>query len=733
MGTPAVYPGAEFRKSSSFSTEGRGYNKVIRSDRRNEAPEGRMAMSRTPFRSGAGAVAVLLLCLGALAGCGDSNAGKAESVDTLAGAPGGAGFFDGTGLLVRFSSPAGVAAVGADLFVADTANHVIRRIDTATGAVTTLAGKFGVPGSADDPEGNGSLARFRSPAGIVAVGATLFVSDTGNHTIRRIVSTSGAVTTLAGDPGSAGAVDNAAGPGGVRFSSPRGIASDLGGAALFVADTGSNKIRRVTLAGAATTYAGSGSPGAVDNVGSSASFSSPEGVAVVGSDVYVADTGNHTIRKIVPAGAVGDVTTFAGAAGIPGFADNVSGPLARFFSPASLAAIGTDLYVADTGNHVIRKIDAAAFVTAFAGAAGTAGSADGSFAAARFHGPKGIGADGASLFVADTENHAVRRITAGGSVTTVAGNPPQAGTTDGTGAAARFLSPAGVAVIGDNVFVADTGNGTIRKIASGGGVTTLGGTAGTISSPAGIAAIGTTLYVCDNVNHTIVRIDAGGAVTVLAGSQGIPGSADGSGAAALFNAPRGIASDGANLYVADTGNHAIRQVTPAGTVTTVAGLAGNSGSADGSGSTARFLLPQGIAAVVAPLATTLYVADTGNHTVRRIGVSGGSGSGSVSTFAGTSGTAGFADGSGGGARFSSPAGIAAVGSVLYVADTGHHSIRKITGAGTVTTFVGDPEAATTRDGDAPQALLNAPAGIAGIEGTIFFTDGNENVVRKVLF
>src|SRR3972149_7035240 len=190
----------------------------------------------------------------------------------------------------------------------------------------------------------GGEARFHSPAEIAAIGITLYVCDTGNHTLRKIVSTSGVVTTLAGTPGTAGAADNVAGPGNVLFSSPREIATDLPGTTLFVADTGNHKIRKVVASnGATTTYAGSGVPGADNGVGTAASFSSPEGVASLGSDLYVADTGNHTIRKIAPSGAVGDVTTFAGAAADPDFVDNTTGLVARVFSPSSLPALGTAL------------------------------------------------------------------------------------------------------------------------------------------------------------------------------------------------------------------------------------------------------------------------------------------------------------------------------------------------------------------------------------------------------
>jgi len=672
------------------------------------------------------------------AGCGDVQVGNAKSVSALAGAPGGGGYFDGTPAdPVRFDSPSGVAVVGTDRYVADRDNHLIRRIDAA-GNVTTFAGRFGVPGSDD---GTGTTARFSSPTGITAAGNFLYVCDTGNHTIRKIVVSSGVVTTLAGIPGVSGSVDGTGSA--ARFSSPTGIAKDGAaiGTTLFVADTGNHIIRKVTDAGAVTTFAGlAGNSGPDDGVGGAARFSSPQGIALVGTSlVYVADTGNHTIRKIVVAGAVGDVTTLAGTAGTPGDADG-SGSAALFRSPAGMASDGNSLFVCDAGNHTVRNVTQSGVVTTLAGSARNAGFADGTGTAARFDGPAGIGTIGGGsslLYVADTGNHAVRRLTAGGVATTLAGNPPHAGRTDGIGSAARFSGPAGIAQIGDDLFVADPGNHTIRKIAPDGTVTTLAGLAGIpgdgdgtgsaarFRSPGGIASLGGDLYVADTENHTIRRIDPSGAVTTIAGSPGAAGSSDGTGAAARFRNPHGIVVLGGDLYVADTGNHTVRRVTPAGTVTALAGLAGTTGNADGTGTAARFDSPAGVAAI----GTALYVTDTGNHTVRKVATP----SGATTTFAGSAGQAGFADDQGTAARFSSPDGIAAVGSVLYVADRGNHAVRRIGTTRSVTTFVGSPGAATTRNGDASVALFNAPSGVAGTAGTLSVSDGRENVVRRVLF
>ena len=653
----------------------------------------------------------------ATSGCGDNNVGNAKSVAALAGAAGGPGFFDGSPSdPVRFHSPGGVAVTSTGIrFVADTENHVLRRID-ASGNVTTFAGKFGVSGTAD---GTGSNARFSRITAITAVGTFLFLCD--NNAVRS-VSPAGAVVTLAGLPGTAGSTDNPAGNANVRFYSPGGIASN-GATILFVADTGNHKIRWVnTVTGATTTVAGSGVSGFADNtLATAARFNSPEGVAFDGAALFVADTGNHAIRKVASPFSSGEVSTLAGA-GVPGFVDNTSGASVAFSSPRSLISVGNDLFVADTGNQVIRKVDTSnfGFTTTLAGFPQLPGFSDGTGSAARFNSPKGIAVqEGVPtlFYVADTGNHIIRQVTTvEGAVTTVAGNPPRTGTADGSGAAARFDGPAGVAVIGDNVFLADAGNHTIRKITAAGIVSTVAGLAGTSGSsdsplrfngPRGIAAVGTDLYVADTGNHTIRKITAAGTVSTFAG----------------FNGPMGIVAVGTDLYVADTGNHTIRKITAAGTVSTVAGLAGTSGATD---IPPRFQHPEGIAATGT---STLYVADTGNHSIRRIAIP----SGATDTFAGVSGTAGFTDGQGSAARFSSPAGIGAVDSVLYVADRGNHVVRRISTSRKVDTFAGDPGAATTINGDPSAARMNAPTGIAGVNGTLYFTDTNENVIRKILF
>ncbi|OFW28432.1 MAG: hypothetical protein A3G76_04800, partial [Acidobacteria bacterium RIFCSPLOWO2_12_FULL_65_11] len=328
-----------------------------------------------------------------------------------------------------------------------------------------------------------------------------------------------------------------------------------------------NSYAVLTLAGTA------GTPGSTDDTGSLARFSAPQGVAVDNAGtVYVADTGNHTIRKITPAGVA---TTFAGLAGSPGSTDE-TGSLARFSSPRGVTVDSTGtVYVADTGNHTIRKITAAGVVTTVAGSAGSPGSTDATGNAARFSSPNGVAVDSAGiLYVADTNNHTLRTITVAGVVSTVAGTALSPGSTDDTGSAAQFNFPTGIAV----------------------------GSTGVV-------------YVADQGGHTVRKMTTAGVVSTLAGTAGSPGSTDGTGSAARFSSPTSVAVDASgSAYVADSGNSTLRKITAAGVVTTVAGLAGSAGSADGTGTGARFNAPAGVAVDAAGV---VYVGDQGNHTIRK--------------------------------------------------------------------------------------------------------------------
>jgi len=321
--------------------------------------------------------------------------------------------------------------------------------------------------------------------------------------------------------------------------------------------------------GAVTTLAGSSSFGFADGTGSAARFNYPEGIAIDGSgNLYVADRGNHSIRKITSSGVV---TTLAGSSS-SGFADG-TGTAAQFREPTGTAVDGSgNVYVADRGNHSIRKITPSGAVTTLAGS-GTQGFADGTGIAAQFHSPTGIAVDGSgNVYVADRGNNRIRKITPSGVVTTLAGST--SGFADGTGTTAQFSAPAGIAIDGSgNLYVADQLNSLIRKITSSGVVTTLAGsgssgfadgtgTAAQFREPTGIAVDGSgNVYVADQLNQRIRKITPSGVVTTLAGSNSF-GFADGTGTAAIFDLPTGITIDGSgNLYVADQGNNRIRKIT----------------------------------------------------------------------------------------------------------------------------------------------------------------------------
>jgi sugar lactone lactonase YvrE len=676
----------------------------------------------------------------------------AGEVSTFAG--GEEGFADGVGSDARFASPSGISSDAAGkLYVSDWGNHRIRKI-TPAGEVSTLAG--GEEGFAD---GVGSDARFNGPNGIaIDAAGNLYVADAGNHRIREITP-AGEVSTLADSE--YGFADGIGGD--AKFHYPVGIASDAVGN-LYVTDSGSSRIRKITLAGEVSTFTG-GKYGF-----RRAAFRDPTGIAIdAAGNLYVADTENHRIRKITPAG---EVSTIAG--GEEGFADGV-GSDARFNKPRGIAADAAgNLYVADFGNDRIRKITPAGEVSTLAG--GERGFADGVGSDARFDHPFGIASDAAgNLYVADSRNHRIRKITPAGEVSTLAnsfgrdaifispsgiaidaaGNlyvtsiscidkiTPSGevstlagaggGFADGIGSDARFRYPKGIASdVAGNLYVADSGNHRIRKlvfVTDPVMVSTLAGGEKDFADGVGsdakfrgpvdiaINAAGY-LYVADFGNHRIRKISPAGEVSTLAG--GGLGFADGIGSDAEFDSPSGIASDAAgNLYVADFGNHRIRKITPAGEVSTLAG--GEEGFADGVGSDARFRRPLGIEI---DAAGNLYVADFGNNRIRKITLSG-----EVSTLAG--GESGFADGIGSDARFSGPSGIEtdAAGN-LYVADIGNNHIRKITPAGEVSTLAGGEKGFT--DGIGNAARFYRPAGIASdAAGDLYVADTFNNRIRKI--
>lgn len=683
-------------------------------------------------------------------------------VSTFAGT-GAAGITTGARLSAQLAYPSGVAQDSlGNTFFADTANHRICMIG-ADGLVVRIAGT-GEFGKGDGP---GPTAAFAFPSALsVGPDDNVYVSDTLNHRIVRITRPAipGGVWTvgnLAGT-GEAGFVEGAGSV--ARFRFPYGLVLDASGN-IYVADALNHRIRKVTQQGAVSTYAGSGTQGLQDSVTPGlAKFDTPQGVVIAGGNLYVADSANHRIRKIVPNGAnAGEVSTFAGSS--EGFMD-ATGTGAQFDTPSAIAADGQgSLYVADEQNNRIRKIDALAGVSTVAGTGGD-GLVNGKSDIAQFHAPTGVAValDG-NLLVADTENHVLRR---------VAIKPlsvPSTAYTDSYGVQVKYeldvmalgLDP-GVTyyfrwksttngttqVLGQSFYLYDFP--TVETVAATAltpdaavlnstvdpkyGRTTVSfeystdpdllnpyevTTLAALSDASGVVtnAAGDT-FVADRLGNRILKITPAGVISTFAGS-GLPGFANGPGLAAKFEKPTGIAIDGTgNLYVADESSHRIRIITPSGDVSTFAG-SGIAGFAEGAAADAKFLYPSGVAV---DGDGNVYVADAGNHRIRKITA------GSVTTLSGN-GVAGLVNGVVGTAQFSNPQSVAvdSSGGVL-VADTGNHSIRVIA-AGNVTTLAGDGSEGFA-DGPGSAARFSSPRGVVeGAGGVVYVADTGNHRIREI--
>jgi sugar lactone lactonase YvrE len=653
----------------------------------------------------------------------DASAGGSFSVLSLvAGQPGGLGNVDATGSTARFTRPWYAADdARGHLYVSD--GDAVRRIDEASGAVTTLAGiAFSVGPTAGFVDGVGADARFNQPTGLVVDasqgGGTLYVSDAGNSAVRALDPATGAVTTIVhpADVGSGG-------PGAPRFT-PVGVALD-GAGNLYVADFGNipagvgtetgGAVYRVSLSGGGVTLLAGApvyGPARVDGTGAAARFRHLRGLAFDGQGgLYAAD--ECAVRRIDVSSAA--VTTLAAQA-----------CAARLYGLASDGA-GT-LYAADEASVILAVATATGTVRTIAGQSGTYGSADGVGAAATFSGPTGValGPDG-TLRIADTGNTTIRALaTATAAVTTLAGAPPAPGTVDGAGSSARFDAPQGATFDGTGtLYVVDWADDTVRAVdVASGAVRTLAGKAGVTGSADGTGSAATFyqptyaaydgsghLYVSDSGNFAVRRIDVATAAVTTVASGGF--------------VPEGVAMDGSgNLYVADSAFSTILRVDPKTGATSAFAGAHSRGCAtgDGVGVSAGFCGPQGL---VYDGSGNLYVTD--NQTVRRIELA----TAQVTTIAGSAGGAGTADGVGTAALFDGPSALAYDGAGhLFVADSFNATVRRIDVAtGVVTTAIGRAGQYGVVLGPIATARLNGPEGLAvGPGGALFVTDIDENVV-----
>ena len=614
------------------------------------------------------------------------------NISTVAGT-GTRGFSgDGGGATVaRLWSPSGVALDGSgNLYIADTSNYRVRKVDAMTGNISTVAGT-GTGGFGGDG-GAAASATLSFPYGVALDSSgNLYIADSFDNRIRRVDATTGNISTVAGTGTSSFSGDGGAAAS-ATLNSPRGVALDSSGN-LYIADGGNQRIRRVDAAtGNISTVAGTGTFGPIGDGGAatSASLSSPSGVALDGSgNLYIADALDFRIRRVDA--TTGNISTVAGTGG--GFGgDGGAATAARLWVPEGVALDGSgNLYIADTGNHRVRKVDTSGNIstTAGAGASGDGGAA----ASATLSNPHGVALDGAgNLYIADRLNHRVRRVDAAtGTISTAAGTGTSGFSGDGGAAASATLNfPYGVALDSSgNLYIAtgsrirkvDAATGTISTVAGTGTLGPVGdggaATSAWLSGPDGVALDGSgNLYIAEFSGHRIRRVDAAtGNISTVAGTGTAGSGGDGGAAAsATLNRPSGVALDGAgNLYIADRSNNRVRRVDAAtGIISTVAGT-GTSGFGGDGGAAASATLnrPSGVAL---DGAGNLYIADRSNNRIRKVDAA----TGDISTVAGWRATGFSGDGGAAtSATLSFPSGVAVDSSGnLYIADSFNHRIRR---------------------------------------------------------
>lgn len=512
---------------------------------------------------------------------------------------------------------------------------------------------------------------------------------------------------------------------------PAAVAIDAVGN-IYFAEWSTGRVRKIDRSGQVSTFAGSGLTGDSGDGGpaTSARFGRIEGLAVDNAgNIYIADADKNRIRRVGPSGTI---VTIAGTGKFGWDGDGGPAASATLTAMSGLAADRHgNLYIADTWADRIRRIDAAGTISTIAGTGEEGRGGDGGPAiAAQLNRPRGIAVDhGGNVYIADTQNHQVRRIDASGTITRLAGTGDDGDGGDGGPAIEALLSePLAVAIDrAGNVFIADTGNNLVRMVDPGGTITTVAGVRGrrtgadgevSITRPRALA-VGRSgnLYIADEWGGKILQLDNAGRVTVLVGL----GRRE-------IGFLRDVAMDASgNAYVILDGRHPVVKVDPSGLVTPFAGGGGPGFSGDGGPAVnARLLFPS---AVATDDDGNVYIADTANHRIRMVDAGG-----TISTIAGT-GTRGF---SGDGrpatsAEFNSPADVAAGSDgAIYVADRRNHRIRKIDSAGVVTTIAGNGQRGTIEAGvPAIQAPLQSPRGV-GVDsaGRVYIPDPRS---RRVYF
>ena len=672
-----------------------------------------------------------------------SDEGTSYTITTIAGS--GAEDDDGKLATEAFlTSPRGVAVDGhGNLYIADTENHRVRRIDAESGIIITIAGS-GEEGYGGD-EGPATEAKLNWPTGVaVDDSGNVYIADRNNERVRR-VDADGIITTFAGTGEWGYDSDEDGGPATEALLNwPADVALDANGN-IYIADEYNNRIRKVDSEGIITTVAGMKRPTlevgeeeeeeADENVGdhgpaTSALLNRPTGVALdKEGNLYIADRNNHRVRKV---NAEGIITTIAGMADEGFSGDEGPATSAQLDSPSGVAVDeGGYIFIADTGNNRIRQIDPDGLITTLAG--GEDGD-DGSDTGGQLAAPRDVALDSdGNLYVTDSGNHQIHAISDTGMATRVAGIE---GLGDGGPATeARLLEPTGLALVDGTIYITDTGNNRIRVVDASGIITTFAGSGergdagddgpaleAQFNGPSLIAVDAEgNVYISDRLNHRVRKVDTNGIITNVAGSgergpfEDQTAIGDGGPATeARLILPTGLALDAAgNLYITDPGNHRIRKVDTQGRITTLAGSGERSFSGDeGPAEEAQLTTPVGFEIDVDG---NFYVADFAwpRNRIRKIDTSG-----IITTIAETASFGGLT--------------VDLEGNV-YIVESTVGRILKLTPEGVLTVIAGSTQPGFSGDGGpATQAQLDLPKGIeVDADGNVYFADSENNRIRKL--